>query len=284
MTEDLFSRKVNACGLSVPTALAVESLFYGKLAPYDPEREIPQHVDVNNYSDIYINLSTLFRNLVSSVPSDVAQNASIADYKSALETEIDVINSLFQIEGNAVCRPRYYFCNYTSLLRKKNVGVLFREDKTHAQKKYREKHDKVLDTLKKASDEYLELDSSIRPAQKSSALILTHYPYDLLSYRNFSKLDLLESNTGKLKGRHQWSSKFYPVGDEDMTVLPFIEKLLLVFGDRVLIQPHVMKLRKMIIEIAQKRQWTAATSLDKVMMDLELEVKEPMVLQFLKKL
>jgi hypothetical protein len=115
-------------------------------------------------------------------------------------------------------------------------------------------------------------------------MIITHYPYDLLSHTKFSALDLLESNTGKLKSRYQWSSKYYPVGDVDMKVLPFTRKLLLVFGDRILIQPFDMKLRRLILEIADKRKWTSLTTDAKIMQDFELDIREPFVLQFMKKL
>lgn len=282
--DTLASRAISAFPVSVGTSLSLESLFSPRLKPYDPDREIPQHVAVADYQEIYINLSTLFRNIIGSITREAFFSATAFDIKETLISEIDVINSLFQNEGSGLCRPVYYHCTYKGLQSKLPNAIRLRQDKTDGQKFYRHKHDEVMKLLFKSTDEHFEFDYDIKPKQRTSAMIITHYPYDLLSYTRFSKLDLLESNTGKLKQRHQWSSKYYPVGDSDLSNLPFLRKLLLVFGDRVLIQPSDMKLRRLILEIAEKRRWTALTTESKMIQDFELDIREPYVLQFMKKL
>ena len=91
-------------------------------------------------------------------------------------------------------------------------------------------------------------------------------PYDLLSHKRFHQLDLLESNTGKLKKKHAWNSKYYPVGKADMSHLPFMKMLLMVFGDRPLIHPSIFKLRDSILQTSVKRGWTPVTTRDKVIL------------------
>lgn len=280
----LAERAISAFPLSVGTSLSLESLFAPRLPPYDPDRLIPQKVNVSDYQEIYINLSTLFRNIVGAITRDAFFHASGADIRDALMAEIDVINSLFMNEGQGLCRPVYYHCTFKSLHDKMVQGTSLRSDKTDGQKFYRHKHDEVMTLLGMSTDEFFEFDSEIKPKTRTSAMIITHYPWDLLSYQRFSKLDLLESNTGKLKPRWQWSSKYYPVGDSDLSILPFDRKLLLVFGDRVLVQPGDIRLRRLILEIAQKRRWTAMTTQAAMMQAFELDIKEPFVLQFLKKL
>ncbi len=70
----------------------------------------------------------------------------------------------------------------------------------------------------------------------------------------------------------------------DLSHLPFLRKLLLVMGDKVLIQPNDIRLRRQIVDISVKRNWTNMTTLEKINIDLELEIKEPFVLQLLKQL
>lgn len=280
----LAERAISAFPLSVGTSLSLESLFAPRLKPYDPDRVIPQQVQVADYQEIYINLSTLFRNIVGAITREAFFNASGADIRDTLIAEIDVINSLFLNEGQGLCRPVYYYCTYKSLEDKMVQGTQLRKDKTDGQKFYRFKHDEVMKLLFKSTDEHYEFDSEIKPRSRTCAMIITHYPWDLLSHSRFTKLDLLESNTGKLKPRWQWSSKYYPVGDSDLSILPFDRKLLLVFGDRVLVQPGDIRLRRLILEIAQKRRWTAMTTQAAMMQAFELDVREPYVLQFLKKL
>ena len=285
--DSLGTRSVSGFALSISTSLALESIFSPKQTPYDPDRPIPVHVDLHkapHYKEIWINVSTLYRNMVSSISKEAFMNATPVGIKDAITTEIDVINSLFAIEGDNLCKPMYYHCTYKGLRNKLPSQVLLREEKSEAQKFNRFKLDRVLDLLHKDTDQLYMFDYELHPPSRTNALILTHVPYDLLSHKNFSQLDLLESNTGKLKRKYQWNSKYYPLGDNDMSILPFNRKLLLVFGDRVLIHPADMKLRKLVMEVAKNRQWTALTTRDKILMDFELDIKEPFVLDYLKKL
>lgn len=282
--DSLSSRTISGFPISISTALAFESLFDPRLPVYDPDRKIPQRVDLTQYSEIWISLSTLFRNLVNSMTKEMFMHTNETEISDALLTEMEVINSLFANEGNNLCKPIYFYNKYDSVLAKNKRHVKFREDKTDGQKFYTYKHVKSIERILKMSDEIFEFDGEIKPTHKSNAMMLSHIPYDLVSFKNFHRLDLLESNTGKLKPRNQWNSKYYPVGDADMSILPFMRKFLFVFGDRVLIQPMDLKLRRLVLDIAEKRRWTSMTTKDKIILDLELEIKEPFVLQVLKSL
>lgn len=275
----LAARQVSSFPISLPTGLAFESLFPSRLERYDPDRKIPQEVDLKNYSECWISLSTLFRNMASSMDRQVASFIKPADYKDALETEIDVINSLFMNEGNNICKPQYYYCNYKGVKSSIPNFVNLRHDKTDIQKSYTATHDATMKLLLRTNDVIREFDHEIKtPGPKTNAIVLTHQPWDLLSYKNFNKLDLLESNTGRLKSRYLWNTKYYPVGDSDMTVLPFTKKLLLLLGDRVLIQPSDIRIRRIILEAAQKGKWTSMTSDAKIVMDLQSSTMDPVLL------
>jgi hypothetical protein len=281
----LATRQVSGFAISLPTGLALESMFPRRIAAYDPDRKIPQLVNLTLYSECWISLTTLFRNMVSSMDRTVAESITPEAYRDALETEIDVINGLFMNEGNNLCKPKFYVCTYKGLRAHLPSAIALREDKTNMQMAYTHKQNAVMKLLRKTNDEVYEFDYEIKPNNaRSNAILITHHPYDLLSYTNFNKLDLLESNTGKLKSKHNWNTKYYPVGSDDMSILPFTRKLLLIFGDRVQIQPSDIKLRRLIIEIAQKCKWTSVTTDAKIAMDLQSSIMEPYVLQLLAKL
>ena len=119
-----------------------------------------------------------------------------------------------------------------------------------------------------------QFDSEFKLNKPEKSLILTHIPYDLLNYTHFNQLDLIESHTGKLKPRNLWYSKYYKFGNEDLNTLPFLRKLLLIFGDSVMIQPMDIRFRRLILDISRNRRWTPLTTESKVMQDLDFDVKE----------
>jgi hypothetical protein len=279
---DIYSRTISAFPLSIGTSLAFESLFEPKLDPYDPTRPIPNNININNYEQIYINVSTMFRNIVGAINKNAFENTTAEQFKDVLEFEIDVINNLLANEGKGICIPVYYNTNHDKLEKRLVIkSVKFRQHKTESQQHYKKIHDETIKLLLKFSDTYVNTDEEIVPKNKSKSLIVTHIPYDLLSYRNFQTLDLLESHTGKLKHKFQWNSKYANLGTNDLSMLPFTRKLLLIFGDKILIHPGDFKLRRLILDTALSRQWTPMTTDAKIIQDLDITIKEPYVLQYL---
>lgn len=281
--DSLTSRAISSFPLSIGTALAFESLFDPRIERYDTERKIPTRVNLAEYQEIWINLNTLFRNIVGAVNKNVFINTEPAEFKDVINFEIDVINNLFKVEGGGHCKPVYYYCTYEKLANESRTkGFKLRNDTTDGQRMAKFKFMKAMELINKETDEHYRLDSSIKPKSKYNSLIMTHIPYDLLSYTNFSKLDLLESHTGKLKQRYLWNSKYAPVGENNLSNLPFIKKLLRVFGDKILIQPSDYKLRKLILDISVSRSWSPMTTESKINQDFSLDIKEPFVLEYLR--
>lgn len=278
--KSLNDRLLSSFPLSLPTGLAFESLFSPRIERYDDKREIPNKIQISQYSEIWINLWTLFRNLASSVDKTVFATANSKQLAEILKFEIELIGDLFRNEGQNHCQPYFYIQNYHML--KLQAKVKLREARTEGQKHYETLLFRTMTELVKDKD--LTLHDKIHPVKRTRALVITHIPFDLLSYKHFDRLDLLESNTGKLKMRNQWNSKYYPVGEHDLSHLPFNHKLLFIFGDRVLIQPSDYKLRKLMIDISKRRDWIVTTTIDKIILDCELEIREPFVLDYVKKL
>jgi hypothetical protein len=282
----LSDRLVSSFPLSLPTAFCFESLFQSRIDPYDKDRVIPNKIDIFNYKELHVNLATLFRNLSSVVNKDVFLAATHIQIADVLAFEMSVIDSLLINEGQGVCSAKYYCCTYDDLYKGSiSKYIKMRPERTEWQQIVRAKYERAIaHLLKLHPDEIHKYNTSLKPSTRTDALIITHIPYDLLSYPSFNTLDLLESHTGVLKKKHQWNTKYYPVGDESLTAIPFNHKLLPVFGDKSQIQPMDIRLRRQVLEVAKRRNWVPTTTMDKINYDLSLDIKEPMVLTVLKSL
>ena len=271
----LSGRAVSGFPLSVGTSLAFESVFSPQQKPYDPTRPIPNHVNLADYDSCWVNITTLFRNLSTAVEKDVFTGSPAEALAATLEEEIGVIQNLFMIEGRGLVVPRFYYSTYEKLLSRKTTGLAFRLPHTPIQEFYDKQLHATLRLMEKHTDSIIAFKDSLEPMKRERAFVLTHQPYDLINFRSFERLDLLESNTGLLKPRAMWNTKYYPIPGESMVHLPFTKKLLLALGDKVLIRPGPLPLRKQILKTSVDRHWTPMTTKDKIMMDLGLDIRDP---------
>lgn len=281
----LYTEKtISSFPVAIGTSLSLESVFEGRLSPYDASREIPNKVNIAHYSESWFNLTTLFRNLIGALPNDAIFNTTPDGLARDLYEEIEVIESLHLNEGNNVCKPFFYVGTYNRVVSKySNKKVIFRQSNTDKQKLY---ESKLKETIKLFSKYYPEklvtIDSSIKPkTPAANAIIMSHIPYDLVSHSNFKRFDLLESHTGKLKTKYEFSGKYQPLGSETMDQLPFLEKLLMVFGDKIMIVPADIRIRRLLLEIAKNREWTPYTTEAKVNYFIDADIKEPYLKQWL---
>lgn len=284
----LAARTVSGFAISIGTSLALETLFDPRQPVYDPERKIPERVKLENYKSCWINLATLYRNIVGSIDRNSYLTVSPEELFSVLETEIEIIESLFAIEGKGLCRPAFYYCDYSDVyLKQKHQAVQLRHDRTDIQKHNTAKLLKTMQLFfkyKSGEDQYKRFNSTIYPDKMEASLVLSHVPYDLLSYRNFRRFDLLESHTGVLKTRVDWYTKFFKMPDTDLSTIPFHKEFLLIFGDNIMFSPMDIRFRRLIVDISKKRHWTSHTGHEKIQLDLDLEIKERYLFDLYKQL
>lgn len=268
-TSPIWSRTLSSFPLSVGTGLALESLFTPTAERIDETREVPKHIPISKYDELWINVYTLYRNITSAVTPADMPNVTPEDVASALASEMEVINGLLRNEGGGSTVARFYFSNYKGLSSKYPKAIL-REDSTTGQKNYRSLYENSLETFSKLHPEHKDIKifkNSVTPDKAyPKAIILTHVPYDLLEHRKFSKLDLLESHTGVLKGYDKFYTKYH--GGKDLFPLPFNPLLLQVFGDKETFRPMSPKIKKELLEIATSNRWSPATTDAKVKFDI----------------
>lgn len=272
---DLYTRTMGGFPLSVGTSLAFESLFKPRQTPYDPERKIPQELRIEDYQEVWINVATLIRNIASAANMQSFLMTHEDVVLNVLNLELETIESIFANEGRNVCKVHFYYATYTSLGKSGSRFITLRSDSTDAQKEYSLRQQSLVKSLSQYKNKIKIIDKTIEPNTiNPKGLIITHIPYDLLSHSNFGKLSLLETYTGVLKQRNEWNTKYNKINNVSLANIPFTRKLLLVFGDSILIQPMDIKFRKMIVDIANNRKWTSLTTDEKVRLDLNLDLKD----------
>lgn len=293
VTDPLSSRTMSAFPLSVGTSLAFESIFQTESPSIDPMRVIPQQINISNYAEFWINISTLFRNMMGSLSKEDSLRVNSTDLKDALINEMDTIQSLLLNEGGGSCKPIFYVCEYQALQSKQSKYFVLRQDSTLKQKINRALHDQAIKLLLAElgeSDSLRVYDSDLSTLVKrvagvvqtrTSALILTHIAYDLTSHGQFTKLDLIESHTGVLKSRNQWYTKYLDGGT--LSNIPFLKGLLPVFGDKETFRPLDIKARQDVIDLAKQFKWNPTTTREKVLLNISF-MKNPYLVAILKQL
>lgn len=247
-------RELGALPISVGTSLALEA--------YRTEAK-------THYLHLYVNLQTMFRNLYTSLPAVDAERVSKALWAETLVEEIRMVQRIV-LETNPKMKVVFYAPDYSDIYKLIPKAKL-RVASTPKQMYYKEVNDDVL-VLAKYAVRALESEGikvlyvgHQPPEVKAGALIITHFAVDLLACPWNTRL--LESHTGKVKDRSQWSTKLS--GSLDYSIIPFNKLTLTVFGDSTLIAPQPLVARKDLYAVAVEKKWTAVTTYDYVKRSVE---------------
>lgn len=273
----LSGRTIGAYPLSIATSLSFESIATGPNPPYDPNRVAPDKVDLTKYKHFFINLSTIYRNIVGSLTKEEAIVVSPVEMVDAINFEIEVMTDIVKENSGGACTPHFYTCAYHREYKKQNhEAIRLREDKTELQKLASQKFNSTLGLFHKSNhvETFKHFENELSVPSFSTVLILTHMPFDLLAYKTSKRLDLLESHTGKLKPRYLWYTKYHKVPNHELNTLPFTEKLLKIFGDGPMFIPLDIRYRKMILDVSIQCKWTPLTTEAKMSADLDYHLKE----------
>ena len=268
MSDILASRTVSAFPLSIGTCLAMESVSDKGGIPYDPDRKIPNMINLNKYDQFWINIGTLFRNLIGAIPTEDIARLRPQECSQAILEEMNQIESIVRAESPLI-QVTWYGSNYERLLTLASKAEL-RPVTTEKQKFRHTLQNKTLQlvvNVRNTENRPIRLFANkILPGKSHKALILTHMPYDLVNYSKFSTLDLLESHTGILKQRDLWYTKLY--GGDELICIPFSERMLKFFGDHSLFKPFPKKARDTVLELAKEKRWLWSTTDSQVKADL----------------
>lgn len=260
--------------VSISTALAIES-FVGQ--NIDSPTDDPQ---CNKTDVLLINVRTLTRNLQGCVDPEVKNDLPNNEVLEAIQNEMSVIDGTIEEFTKGAVKVIYYIPSYGSYYTGKLKEGILKELKTPNQIFQNSLELAVCDGLKKNKEtltsNIIETNSNL-PKMDVRATLITHYPVDLLARYNFTELHLLESHTGAIKNPSMWNTKLQ--NGRDIPNIPFDRATLQVFGDGVMYRPMNMKIRKAFIEMAEKHQWSAATT-EALVKHSAKSAKDPFLGQF----
>lgn len=247
--------------LSVATAIPLETLMSTENA--------------KGYSQLYINLSTLYRNFHNSFNNNLPV---LSKYVDLFVEEVLTIRSIV----NDVIPGKLYPALY--LTTAKSLSTTFPKAKikiatTNLQKNFEELEKativKALAKINKDEDIVKVYDLAIK-GHNTSALILTHQPLDLMSYSSFRKLTLLESHTGTLKNKTEWILKLSK--NEAYRNLPFNILTIQILGDsNHRLAGMTPKIKDTFLDLATTCNWSAITTLAKVKFDIQHHCKDKLM-------
>jgi hypothetical protein len=273
MQADISERALGQFPISVATSLALEAGF--GIHPEIKTNKQP----ILEYKQLWINLRTVYRNIMGAL----AKNNKVMSKEVAecLMDEMQMIDSIIAERTNGNMTVVYYVSNYQDMERHYKKAVV-RADTTEKQKEYTMIQTKVLEAVLKAHQGNPNVRVFKRKLEGDNlpkSLIITHIAYDLLSSKLFHELDLLESHTGKIKHKSQWYTKYY--NGNELSIIPFREDMLQIFGDKETFRPMNHDLRKEILDLAVKYHWTSITTSAKIRFNVE-EIKNPYAKEIIK--
>lgn len=279
--EFLTERDKGALPVSIGTSLAIESALgiYPEVEGKDPPYR-GDNPPVTQVESIWINVRTLFRNMLGAIQKDDRVNLDPETVAETLSNEMTVIESALTQGSMGRCSTVFYLFTFMGINRRFPYAN-HRNPNTDGQKStwmLEEASLKALMELNPAVDfrvHDIEFDEN-----NQVGLIITHYAVDLLNRYKFRKLSLLESHTGAIKNPLQWHTKLHSGGD--LVRIPFDRMTLQVFGDSVSFRPAPIKIRRHILEIANKYEWTPATTKAMIMKNIK-EERDPILEGFLLK-
>lgn len=246
---------------SISTALALESVF--GLSPDRPE----YHAEppILKHQALWVNVRTLIRNIITSVPSSDHSSLYPDPLYDAITSEMQIIRAAVDSASVNRCKVTYYYQTHASLTRKYDYRFL-KLPKTEKQKFVAGLESVLLERVRQGDLGVVVSDLDL-PDNQTDALIITHQPIDLLSRYRFKRLTLLESHTGKLKVHTQWSSKL--TGGSELARIPFNHVTLQLFGDGGMFQTFPSKEKKQFIEMAELNQWTPTTTVSRMRQNID---------------
>jgi len=252
----MYEYSIAPSGLSMGTALAFESyLLDGIRAEDDPPIVPPK--PLKHYTQIWVNLYTIIRNHISAYTTDdliKISNNDLTDIANTIMGELLILDNIHK-------KIIVYRSEFNNVYTDKVIKRL--RDYPNPTAKIKSIKHELTNKLSKKIDSsmYRSIPGMASGTRTTRALILTHLPYDLLGYKRFGELHLLESNTGRVKKPIEFNTKYYKLKGESLDMMPFNDKFLMFFGDNHMFKPFSYKLRKEVLEIAKKNRW-APTSTD----------------------
>ena len=256
-------REVGEFGLSIATDLAIA----GSLGRH-PDNPLTRR-PVDDYRGVWCNLATLVRNAYGSYATEDQRRLDSQHLIDDVEQDIQAMMPLYQQilpEDRQVVIRLYYndYSKVSEVLSRARPRTM----KTDLQKQTFELQSDAIRALIEGYPEDVAQFQFHLKGNHGKVLLMTHHPVDLLSRKHFQDVALLESHTGKVKTRDKWYTKYGK--DDALKRIPFDQAMIQIFGDgNNLLAMAPPKIRRKLLDIAQKKRWTYMTTKEKVLSNVK---------------
>ena len=221
---------------------------------------------------VLINLLTLSRNIIQSVPAASQFDLRSDDVTEVVLTEMDILRQSLNAYAPGV-QVEFYLPDYKLIyidFPMAKPRLFNTKNKQFVQQMMldvRVKLKELIEEENKKRDERKQEPLPIRimhgwklDKDKRKTTILTSFPTDLLSQYQFPALTLLESHTGAVKSRREWNTKLNWHKKEDIVNMPFMKFTLQVFGDDVFFIQQNLKVKQWVVDMSKRDRWTPITT------------------------
>lgn len=250
---------LGALGLNVATSLIFEE-WADKPALVKPY--------LGKISQFRINLHTLVRNVSEALEDEVRTVEAIVDYViGEIPTLLDAISEYF---------PKIEYVFYVTELKYYSRVIPRSEIRVSRSERIRKIAKLEATAVGDLADQLEENGIKIeRISEKQghiakTAMVLTHLPSDLLCYRYYSDLYLVESHTGNIRKRTTFSNKILPSHRRpDAHLIPFNHMSFQVYGDGgKMLHQASGAITTAYTELAREKKWNYMTSAEKIVTDI----------------
>ena len=233
------------------------------------EKLITDGID-GDYTHFYFNIKTLFRNLHGSF--EKFHEPSAKHLAELLMEEITVIEGILTSSLSKQLTPVFYLPLCKDIRRQFKYAKI-KEPRTTAQKNYEHLESRTITKLVKDMGDKIVLYNIKIHGNNTRSYMLSHLPLDLLSFRTFRVLTLIESHTGQTKDKLEWISKLKK--DEGCSNIPFSALAIQVLGDNShQFEGMGKKVIAELLDVAKKSRWTAMTSDPKMALDIKQNMSD----------
>ena len=221
---------------------------------------------------VLINLLTLSRNIIQSVPAASQFDLRSDDVTEVVLTEMDILRQSLNAYAPGV-QVEFYLPDYKLIyidFPMAKPRLFNTKNKQFVQQMMldvRAKLKELIEEENKNRDERKQEPLPVRimrgwklDKDKRKTTVLTSFPTDLLSQYQFPALTLLESHTGAVKSRREWNTKLNWHKKEDIVNMPFMKFTLQVFGDDVFFIQQNLKVKQWVVDMSKRDRWTPITT------------------------
>ncbi len=241
-------RNLGALSLSVGTSLALEGEITKTLKSYD---------------SFLINLLTVVRNAIEAYDNDDSDGKDVTLVSQAVVDDLmGMARFVQENQGSKSIIFTVFLPSYAGLPKLFPQANLWSPTK-EKQLERAVLVKKVLDVVKKRLGTSITPVDSTPPRFSGNGVIFSHHPVDLVTVEGPTRLKLLESYTGTLKGFAQWYTKL--TGKDQLRNMPLNKLTIQIFGDNATnFKSGSVELKNLVKRLAEEGRWTSASTVDKV--------------------